>query len=46
MARLRGRARRGERCRAGAPHGHWKTTAFTGALRLPSITAPFGMAEP
>jgi hypothetical protein len=26
MARLRGRAPRGERCRAGVPHGHWKTT--------------------
>ncbi|THK33594.1 hypothetical protein EHS39_35325 [Ensifer sp. MPMI2T] len=31
MARLRGRAIRGERCRAGIPHGHWKTTTFTGA---------------
>lgn len=25
MARLRGLAIRGERCRAGVPHGHWKT---------------------
>lgn len=41
MARLRGRAPRGERCRAGAPHGHWKTTTFTGALRLTGMTAPF-----
>jgi transposase len=41
MARLRGRAPRGERCRAGAPHGHWKTTTFTGALRLGGMTAPF-----
>jgi transposase len=41
MARLRGRARRGERCRAGVPHGHWKTTTFTGALRLTGMTAPF-----
>lgn len=41
MARLRGRARRGERCRAGVPHGHWKTTPFTGALRLTGMTAPF-----
>jgi transposase len=40
MARLRGRARRGERCRAGIPHGHWKTTTFTGALRLTGMTAP------
>jgi len=41
MARLRGRAIRGERCRAGIPHGHWKTTTFTGALRLTGMTAPF-----
>ncbi|MCZ4093473.1 MULTISPECIES: IS630 family transposase [Sinorhizobium] len=41
MARLRGRAIRGERCRAGVPHGHWKTTTFTGALRLTGMTAPF-----
>jgi hypothetical protein len=40
-ARLRGRARRGERCPAGVPHGHWKTTTFTGALRLTGMTAPF-----
>lgn len=38
---LRGRAIRGERCRAGATHGHWKTTTFTGALRLTGMTAPF-----
>ena len=41
MARLRGRSPRGERCRAGVPHGHWKTTTFTGALRLTGMTAPF-----
>jgi len=41
MARLRGRAPRGERCRAGVPHGHWKTTTFTGALRLSGMTASF-----
>lgn len=41
MARLRGRAPRGERCRAGVPHGHSKTTTFTGALRLTGMTAPF-----
>ena len=40
MARLRGRARRGQRCRAPVPHGHWKTTTFTGALRLNGMTAP------
>ena len=40
MARLRGRAPRGARCRAPVPHGHWKTTTFTGALRLSGMTAP------
>jgi transposase len=41
MSRLRGRALRGERCRAGVPHDHWKTTTFTGALRISGMTAPF-----
>lgn len=40
MARLRGRSPKGERCRAAVPHGHWKTTTFTGALRLTGMTAP------
>jgi transposase len=40
MARLRGRAVRGERCRASIPHGHWKTTTFTAGLRLSGMTAP------
>lgn len=40
MARLYGRAARGERCRAPIPHGHWKTTTFVGALRLSGVTAP------
>jgi transposase len=40
MARLRGRAAKGERCRAPIPHGHWKTTTFIGALRLCGMTAP------
>jgi transposase len=38
--RLLGRAPRGERCRAPVPQGHWKTTTFTGALRLSGMTAP------
>ena len=37
MARLRGRAKRGMRCRSPVPHGHWKTTTFTGALRLTAL---------
>jgi transposase len=40
MARIRGRAPRGERLRAAIPHGHWKTTTFIGALRLSGLTAP------
>ena len=40
MARRYGRSRRGERCRAPVPHGHWKTTTFVGALRLKGMTAP------
>lgn len=41
MARLRGRALRGERCRASVPHGHWKTTTFTAGLRSGGLVAPF-----
>jgi transposase len=40
MARLYGRAKRGERCVAAVPHGHWKTTTFVAGLRLTGITAP------
>jgi transposase len=40
MSRLRGRALCGQRCRSPIPHGHWKTTTFTGALRLSGMTAP------
>ena len=40
MARLRGRSKRGQRCRAAVPHGHWKTTTFTAGLRLDGLTAP------
>jgi hypothetical protein len=32
MARRYGRAPRGERLRAGVPHGHWKTTTFVAGL--------------
>lgn len=46
MVRLYGRARRGERCRAAVPHGHWKTTTFTGALRLSGMTAPMVLDGP
>ncbi len=46
MARLYGRAAKGERCRAPVPHGHWKTTTFTGALRLSGMTAPMVLDGP
>ena len=46
MARLRGRAKRGVRCRSPIPHGHWKTTTFTGALRLTGMTAPMVLDGP
>ena len=46
MARLRGRAPRGRRCRASVPHGHWKTTTFVGALRLGGMTAPWVLDGP
>jgi transposase len=40
MARLRGRAPKGDRLRAGVPHGHWRTTTFVAGLRLTGIDAP------
>jgi transposase len=40
MARMYGRAPRGERCRAPVPHGHWKTTTFVGGLTLKGVIAP------
>jgi transposase len=41
MARLRGRAPRGERCVGRIPHGHWHTSTFIAALRVDAVTAPF-----
>ena len=46
MARLYGRAPRGQRCRAPIPHGHWQTTTFTGALRCGGLTAPMVLDGP
>ncbi len=46
MARLHGRAPRGQRLRASVPHGHWKTTTFVGALRLSGMTAPMVLDGP
>ena len=40
MAPLRGWGPKGERLRAFAPHGHWRTLTFLGALRCDRLTAP------
>lgn len=46
MARLRGRAKRGQRCRAAVPHGHWKTTTFTAGLSFNGMVAPMVLDGP
>ena len=46
MARLRGRAPKGMRCRASVPHGHWKTTTLTSGLRMSGIAAPMLLDGP
>ena len=46
MDRLRGRAPKGERLRAGIPHGHWKTTTFVAGLRLTGMTAAMVLDGP
>jgi len=46
MARLHGRAPKGERLRAGIPRGHWKTTTFVAGLRLTGMTAPMVLDGP
>ena len=40
MARLRGRAPRGQRLLAAVPHGHWKTSTFIAGLRDDGLVAP------
>ncbi len=40
MAALRGWGPKGKRLRGFAPHGHWRTLTFLGALRCDEITAP------
>ena len=40
MAPLRGWARKGKRLRGFAPHGHWRTLTFVGALRCDGLVAP------
>jgi transposase len=46
MARVRGRAPRGERLRAGIPHGHWKTMTFVAGLRNSGLAAPMVLDGP
>jgi transposase len=46
MARLRGRAPKGERLRAAVPHGHWKTATFVAGLRLTGMAAPMVIDGP
>lgn len=40
MTRTRGYAPRGARLTDDAPHGHWQTTTFVGALRADGFIAP------
>ncbi len=40
MAPLRGWGGKGKRLRGFAPHGHWRTLTFIGALRCDGLTAP------
>ena len=46
MTRRRGRARRGQRLKATAPFGHWKTQTFIAALRCDGLTAPWIIDTP
>ena len=46
MARIRGRAPRGERLRMAIPHGHWKTTTFVAGLRNSGVVAPMVLDGP
>jgi DDE superfamily endonuclease len=40
MPPLRGWGPKGDRLRGFAPHGHWQTLTFLGALRCDQLTAP------
>jgi transposase len=46
LARLRGWAPKGERCRGAIPHGHWKTITFVGGLTLTGFVAPMLLDGP
>ena len=46
MTRLRGRALRGQRVHASAPHGHWHTTTMISSIRLDGTTACMAIGSP
>jgi transposase len=46
MTRLRGRAPKGQRLRAAAPFGHWKTETLIAGLRRDGLVAPFIIDRP
>lgn len=46
LTRLRGRAPRGERLKARAPFGHWKTQTFIAGLRCDRLVAPWVIDQP
>ena len=46
MARLRRRARRGQRLKARAPFGHWGPQTFVAGLRCDGLTAPWLIDRP
>lgn len=46
MTRLRGRSLRGQRLKADAPYGHWRTQTFIAGLRLSGLVAPWVLDGP
>ncbi len=46
MTKLRGRAPKGERLKARAPFGHWKTQTFIAGLRCDCLVAPWVIDQP
>jgi hypothetical protein len=46
MIRLCGRSRKGQRLRASAPFGHWKTHTFIAGLRCSELSAPWMIDGP
>jgi len=45
MSPIRGWGPKGKRLRAFAPHGHWRTLTFLGALRNDRLTAPVSSTD-